>query len=363
MITTKFLNFFLQNDVCRIGGLCYAAGFVDIANVSQVCVPGKSKITWSILTNTDIIVRRYTFIQIIVNLLITKSYNFTLSGNPKFTNGPTGGKALQLNGIDDFVDLGDQTAGCLGDPEKCKFGLSVKFNLKVLELKEKMYIFSSGGDSPGKYGMSMWYSRKRLYLTVSTRTKIWTVYVPFKKYLNTFVNIEYSWSIQGGLSLYFDGIRVARTVEFYRRTTAVLSRLFYLGRRIETGGFCRMIIDGWDLAEGTKEMTKDLDVVVQSPEIKTRPDVDIEDRNGTSSVFVCKFDKLEEDGLSYSVYWAINDQSIKRKSLAANQFEDELLDRDIQQLNFKDEVRFQHIYYTPCFKFLLNILRYQFIFH
>ena len=195
--------------------------------------------------------------------MITRTYNFTLSGNPSFTDGPTGGLALLLNGIDDFVDLGDLTNGCLGDIEKCKFGLSIKFNLKVLELKQNMYIFSNGGDEVGKYGYSMWYRNKRLYLTVSTSTKIWTVYVPFKKYLNTFVNIEFSWSVQGGLELYFDGLRVAHTKVFYRRTTiAVVSSLFYFGRPISTGVWCNMVIDGWDIAEGTKDMVKNLNVTV-----------------------------------------------------------------------------------------------------
>lgn len=184
---------------------------------------------------------------------------FTLFGSPRFEFGPTGAKALLLNGVDQFVDMGDQTAQCIGNLDNCKLGLTVKFNFKVLKFSKKMYIFSNGGDEPGSYGMAMWYERKRLYLSISTSTKIWTVSTRYTT-RNKFTAIQFSWSVQLGIRLYFDGTLVTRTEKYYKREVKNLFKKFYIGCSVSRKYFSNIVVEGWDIAEAVTDVVKELDV-------------------------------------------------------------------------------------------------------
>jgi hypothetical protein len=61
-----------------------------------------------------------------------------------------------------------------------------------------------------------------------------------------FFNIEYSWSIQTGLSLYFDGNLVAETKTYISREVTVSQyAVGYIGVSIEINIFANIVIDGW----------------------------------------------------------------------------------------------------------------------
>ena len=210
---------------------------------------------------TEVTIRRFGFLRLVGNILYTATANlqFTLFGTPGFVSGPTGAKALLLNGNDQFVDMGDQTTQCIGNLDNCKLGLTIKFNLKVIKFSKKMYIFSNGGDEKDSYGMAMWYERKRLFLSISTSSKIWTVKTRFTR-LNQFTSIRFSWSVQLGIRLYFDGVQVAKTEKYYKRKVKNLFKKFYLGCSINRKYFSNIVIEGWDIAEAVTDVVKELDV-------------------------------------------------------------------------------------------------------
>jgi hypothetical protein len=80
----------------------------------------------------------------------------------------------------------------------------------------------------------------------------WTVKASVN--LNVFFNIEYSWSIQAGLSLYFDGNLVAETKTYISREVTVSQyAVGYIGVSIEINIFANIVIDGWTVTEATKE--------------------------------------------------------------------------------------------------------------
>ena len=80
-------------------------------------------------------------------------------------------------------------------------------------------------------------------------------------------------------------------------------------------------------------------LTTESPEFKDKPVLSInEGNNGTSNVFICKFARLDEDGLIYTVEWTINNDIIKSEKLASLVYEHELMEKDIRQLNFRDQV-------------------------
>lgn len=208
-----------------------------------------------------IVIRIFRFLGIIQNLLLSPSFNFTIFGSPGFVTGPTGGFALLLNGLNQYVTLGDQSGSCLGDLELCQFGLTFRFNLKIIKFSQKTYIFTNGGDQAGYYGMAMWHTRNRLYLTCSTKTRVYAVFIPFQM-TNTFVRIEFSWSLQTGLGLYFDGKLVSMTTKYYVRQTAILSRQFYMGTSLTMTGFSNIVIEGWDFTEATKDIADSLNATI-----------------------------------------------------------------------------------------------------
>lgn len=184
-------------------------------------------------------------------MLITESVNITVVGGPTLIDGPSG-KVIQLDGSSQYLDLGTQSETCLGNPLMCDFGMTVQFNLKLITVVENMYIFTTGGDRPDGYGVAMYYKRSQLYLTVSTTTMEWTVKASVN--LNVFFNIEYSWSIQTGLSLYFDGNLVAETKTYISREVTVSQyTVGYIGVSIEINIFANIVIDGWTVTEATKE--------------------------------------------------------------------------------------------------------------
>ena len=168
-------------------------------------------------------------------------------------------KAVQLNGVDEFLDLTSTTDRCIFSPASCKLGLSAAFNLKILELKENMYIFTSGGDSVDGQGVAMYYRRGLFFLTVSTEDREWTVSVTRSVLkVNIFVSIEFSWSLQSGLELLLDGKVVAATTTYITRRTVTVSAFntFRIGQSLGLTStvFSRIIIEGWTLTLSTRQV-------------------------------------------------------------------------------------------------------------
>lgn len=209
----------------------------------------------------------YTFISIVGNILVTPSRNLTVVGTPTLVAGPSG-QALQLNGAGQYIDLSSNDNGCLGNPGQCELGLSVTFNVKFMTLTENMYIFSNGGDEPDGFGTAMYYRRNRLFLTVSTKTKEWTVETTLIK-VNVFFKVDFSWSEQTGLVLYLDNKEVASTKTFVTKTvTVTVMTKFYIGLSITTNIYANIVIDGWEVTEATKE-TRDLILVESTTQAET----------------------------------------------------------------------------------------------
>ena len=210
---------------------------------------------------TEVKITRYGFLRIIGNLLLTLSGNLTVNYHPVFTRGPAGGQALLLDGRQQFIDFGDLTNSCLGNLALCRYGLTISFNLKVITFRKNMYIFSSGDDSMA--GMSMWWRGHHLYLRVVTSDREWVVKTKFRQRerINRFIKIEFSWSMQAGLSLYFDGKlkdtkRKAKKVRGSRR----FSYKFYIGRHFSKKEFAHCVISDWNVVFAEKDIVKDFNI-------------------------------------------------------------------------------------------------------
>ena len=207
------------------------------------------------IPDLDITVKEYIFLQIIDTSLITISFNFTLIGGiTELVTGKDGSKtAIELDGISNYIDYSSSDKGCLWKPMDCKLGLTVSFSLKILMVKEEMYIFTSGADQVDGYGVAMYIRNSRFYCTVSTDVMEWTVYTTAYK-LNTFMSVQFSWSVQSGLMLYFDGEIVAQTKIFISRSVTVSAySKFYIGKSIKADIYANIVIEGWMVKYAAKE--------------------------------------------------------------------------------------------------------------
>jgi hypothetical protein len=91
---------------------------------------------WFADSAIQLLIRRFTFIKIIQNVLVTYKFNFTVVGGPTLVPNPVGGLSLLLNGLDQYLDLTRPTGeNCLWNLEDCDLGLTVTFRLKVKQVR------------------------------------------------------------------------------------------------------------------------------------------------------------------------------------------------------------------------------------
>lgn len=190
-------------------------------------------------------------------MLVTQDINIPVVGSPTLVEGMDGGKACLLNGLDQYIDFSMLPRNCLWNPTECALGFTIGFNLKITEIRSTMTIFSNGGEESAGYGVAMYIRERRFYCTVSTTTQIWTVTTTqFSE--NTFFSIEFTWSVQMGLSLYFDGALTAQTTSFITRNSTMLTvpSKFYVGKSVTTNVFSPFVIENWNFKNSTKEIAE-----------------------------------------------------------------------------------------------------------
>lgn len=161
----------------------------------------------------------------------------TTGGNITIVSGP-GIPALKLNGINTDIKLGDVQKTCIADPNLCTEGMSIIFWLKLDSLADSYsrqtregFILSSGAELPGYKGVSVHLSDSKIYVTLSTKLKVFNCNASYVKDEWTLVTI--SWSNASGLILYYNSSLVASSVHGVTVTlrTAVSNKL-YVGRSV-----------------------------------------------------------------------------------------------------------------------------------
>lgn len=213
--------------------------------------------------------KTYNFLSIDGTVLVTTSGNVTAIGAPVLNS-----QAVELNGVDQYLDFTNATSLCAFKPEACLLGLSVTFNLKLKQVLGDEYIFTSGGDEENGQGLSLYFHLGRLFLTVSTKDLVWSVSVPTSVLrLNVFMSIEFSWSRQSGLELLVDRVVVARTTTYIRRQILGVSRTnFFVGRSLgfpaNRSVFAGIAIEAWSFTLSTRQV-RDALLPVESTTVLT----------------------------------------------------------------------------------------------
>ena len=159
------------------------------------------------------------------NRLLHGSVFVTLHGKPRLVRGKLG-RALMLNGRNQYVDFGDHHGDCFGNLDNCKHGATVAFWLRPDHLARDAYFLWTGNN-----GLAMWYRGKRVHVSAKTSTKEWQLSTD-KLRPDQWHLAEVTWSEDKGLRLVVGNEVVAEDRDPRQRTVGRQDEdgRVYLGR-------------------------------------------------------------------------------------------------------------------------------------
>ena len=132
------------------------------------------------------------------------SYGGIITGNASLLDGRRG-KALYTNGIDQWVNFGNQRHSCLGNLTICCNGFVMAFWLKAHrydDLRSDEYYLSSGGHTYLSVGVSVLMQNSKLAAQVRNESVTWTAMM-IPVVINIWNHVALTWSGTDGGQLYF----------------------------------------------------------------------------------------------------------------------------------------------------------------
>ena len=140
-----------------------------------------------------------------VDGMILGSINGRVVGGIQLIDGKKG-KALYTNGVDQWVDLGNQKDNCMGDMEKCSNGFVIALWLKMYrngtDADGGEFYLTTGGDS----GMGFVQIGMILHVhIVSFPGDYWPAHCPTALSLQTWYHVVVTWNSSNGAKTYING--------------------------------------------------------------------------------------------------------------------------------------------------------------
>ncbi|KAK7469526.1 hypothetical protein BaRGS_00036472, partial [Batillaria attramentaria] len=297
-----------RDDVCVIDGKCYEAGAPNPTNASFICRPDVGKNTWISVEVREVyqVVYRYIFLIIEGNQLVTSSSNLTVMGQPTLVDGPRGGFAILLNGVDQYVQFLTTISSCLTNPSSCPFGLNVKFSLQILTFRRDTYVLSCGADKKDVTGVSVWWSKDKINVRLRTPDKEWKVKARYRSEdtrFQQFVSVEFSWNVETGLELYLNNELAKSDKKFKKKkaSDAVVPNMCVLGKRRDRDEFSNIAVGDLYIIFASRNVITDFNIDFELPTFEEKPELQVS--ADTTVNFTCTVSPLERDSLLYWVDW------------------------------------------------------------
>ena len=168
----------------------------------------------------------------------------TVYGNPQIVPGKLD-NAIRLDGRRDYIDLGDQSETCLGDLERCIYGLSLSTFINFQDLRDNTYIMSSGNK-----GFDLYYKDGMLVAEFRRGNKMWKATWDNVS-ADRWYFLELSWHPEEGLSMYADLERVAYQQRYdVQEPIERDSNKFFLGRAntaMRTEKYASVLLDDMEI--------------------------------------------------------------------------------------------------------------------
>ena len=146
----------------------------------------------------------------IVGGALSGSVAGVLNGDVELVTGKQG-RALHTNGLDQWVDMGNQRDNCMGDLEKCSNGFVMAMWLKMhryhkLGTTDDEYYLTSGGHTRASMGVVLLMRAKVFLVNFRTASKYWQTTTTVQNTLHTWHHVILTWDASNGGKIYTNGM-------------------------------------------------------------------------------------------------------------------------------------------------------------
>lgn len=136
----------------------------------------------------------------------------TVRGNVSKSDRLQNGRdVLYFKSYQAYLDAGQYPVQCVTDPDQCHNGITVSFVVQfengAKTWTRKTFIVDTIGDEmlKGNRGFAVYVINSRLYVTVLSRQKKWTVSRPLQTGTNVWQHVMFTWQLEKGLVLFKNG--------------------------------------------------------------------------------------------------------------------------------------------------------------
>ncbi|RUS80661.1 hypothetical protein EGW08_011565, partial [Elysia chlorotica] len=234
---------------------------------------------------------------------------------------------------------------CLVKVTSCQLGLTFSFRLAINDYEDDSFVFSCGADDSRTTGISAWYRNNRLNVRLRTFDKEWTVRGVYKKstYGNRYVNVEISWNIDEGITLWLNG-KEADADPSFTQVTNILPGPEYckFGEPISGSSFASIAIADLNVVLAPKTLLTCFNIDYELPKFTSSPEISVS-FNATSgeAELVCIVEKLERSDVIYftEFYFSGSQTPLEvTPGMEEEMVKAYLNDSMIQPLNFGDKI-------------------------
>lgn len=141
------------------------------------------------------------------------------------------GQALFFDGATQWVDLGDYTAECFGNPSFCPYGATHAFWLRVdasiAASNSRVYVISSGAQA-GYYGWALYWDFGSLWIYWTSSTATWGP-LPIAVTAETWYHFTVVWHSTSGLVVYLNGYFYGQTSSMQASISSSSNQHYIIG--------------------------------------------------------------------------------------------------------------------------------------
>ena len=142
--------------------------------------------------------------------VLVGSVNGDIIGGAQLVGGRKG-KALNTNGLDQCVDLGNQRDNCMGNLDNCHTTFVVAMWLRMHRYDDPganndEYYITSGGHTDRSMGVALLMREKNIRVIFRTASRVWEPSYATEPKLHTWYHVFLSWSNMGGGKIYINGV-------------------------------------------------------------------------------------------------------------------------------------------------------------
>ena len=142
--------------------------------------------------------------------VLVGSVNGDIIGGAQLVGGKKG-KALNTNGLDQCVDLGNQRDNCMGNLDNCHTTFVMAMWLRMhryddLGANNDEYYITSGGHTDRSMGVALLMREKSIRVIFRTASRVWELSYTTEPKLHTWYHVFLSWSNADGGRVYINGM-------------------------------------------------------------------------------------------------------------------------------------------------------------